>query len=58
MSRIYSVEYTYSARDDMLGMKKYILDTFKYRELCDSFVKKMKEAEKSLKVLPAGYHTV
>ena len=58
MSRIYSVEYTYSARDDMLGMKKYILDTFKYRELGDSFVKKMKEAEKSLKVLPAGYNTV
>ena len=33
----------------MLGMKKYILDTFKYRELGDSFVKKMKEAEKSLR---------
>lgn len=58
MSRIYSVKYTYSARDDMLGMKKYILDTFKYRELGDSFIKKMKEAEKSLNVLPAGYNTV
>ena len=31
----------------MLGMKKYILDTFKYRELGDSFVKKMKEAERN-----------
>ena len=42
----------------MLGMKNYILETFKYRELGDSFVQKMKEAEKSLKVLPAGYNTV
>ena len=57
MSCIYRVEYTYSARDDMLGMKKYILDTFKYRELGDSFIKKMKEAEKSLKVLPTGYNS-
>lgn len=58
MSCIYRVEYTYSARDDMLGMKKYILDTFKYRELGDSFIKKMKEAEKSLKVLPTGYNSI
>lgn len=48
MNRIYSVKYTYSARDDMLGMKKYILDTFKYRELGDSFIKKNERSGKKL----------
>ena len=38
----------------MRNMKKYILDTFKYRELGVSFSKKMKEATKSLKILPTG----
>lgn len=36
-------------RDDMRKMKKYILDTFKYRELGENFTKKMKEAAKELK---------
>ncbi len=32
-AKIYKIKYTYSSRDDMRGMKKYILDNFKYREL-------------------------
>ena len=40
----YKIEYTFSSRDDMRKMKKYILDTFKYRELGENFTKKMKEA--------------
>lgn len=42
----------------MRKMKKYILDTFKYRELGENFTKKMKEATKGLKSLPMGYDTV
>lgn len=54
----YKIEYTFSSRDDMRKMKKYILDTFKYRELGENFTKKMKEAIEGLKTLPAGYDTV
>ena len=39
-------------------MKKYILDTFKYRELGENFTKKMKEAAEGLKTLPTGFDTV
>ena len=42
----------------MRKMKKYILETFKYRELGENFTKKMKEATKALKTLPTGYDTV
>ena len=48
----YKIEYTFSSRDDMRKMKKYILDTFKYRELGENFTKKMKEATEGLKTLP------
>ena len=54
----YKVEYTFSSRDDMRKMKKYILDTFKYRELGENFTKKMKEAAEGLKTLPTGFDTV
>lgn len=33
----YRIEYTFSSRDDMRKMKRYILDTFKYRELGENF---------------------
>ena len=49
MKQNYKIEYTHSGRDDMRKMKKYILDTFKYRELGENFTKKMKEAAKELK---------
>lgn len=54
----YRVEYTFSSRDDMRKMKKYILETFKYRELGENFTKKMKDAAEGLKVLPQGFDTV
>ena len=54
----YKIEYTFSSRDDMRKMKKYILDTFKYRELGDNFTKKMKAAAKELKTLPTGFDKV
>lgn len=53
--KIYKIVYTISSRDDMRQMKKYILDTFKYRELGENFTKKMKEAARDLKTLPTGY---
>ena len=54
-SLTYKIEYTYSSRDDIRGMKEYILKTFKYRELGENFTKKMKEAAKEIKKLPTGY---
>ncbi len=54
----YKIEYTFSSRDDMRKMKKYILDTFKYRELGENFTKKMKEAAEGLKTLPTGFDTI
>lgn len=54
----YKIKYTYSSRDDIRRMKKYILDQFKYRELGENFTRKMKEAANSLKTLPGGYDTI
>lgn len=54
----YEIRYTYSSRDDMRSMKKYILDNFKYRELGESFSKKVKEATDGLKILPKGFDAI
>ena len=54
----YKIKYTNSSRYDMREMKKYILDTFKYRELGKNYTKKMKEATAGLKVMPAGFDTI
>lgn len=58
MKRNYKIEYTFSSRDDMRNMKKYILENFKYRELGENFTQKMKKATNGLKTLPTGFDTV
>lgn len=54
----YRIEYTYSSREDIHKMKKYILDNFQYREYADNFVKRMKVATKGLKIMPASFDTI
>ena len=54
----YRITYTHSSRDDVREIKKYIFDTFKYRELGTNFTKKIKEAAKGLKTLPAKHNTI
>lgn len=54
----YKIEYTFSSRDDMRNMKKYILDTFQYRELGNNFTKKMKGAAQELKAFPTALSTI
>ncbi|MBQ8821018.1 MAG: type II toxin-antitoxin system RelE/ParE family toxin [Lachnospiraceae bacterium] len=54
----YKIEFTFSSRDDMRKMKKYILDTFKYRELGENFTRKMKEATEGLKTLPESFDKI
>jgi plasmid stabilization system protein ParE len=54
----YKLEFTYSSRDDMHSMKKYILENFKYRELGENFTRKMKEASNLLKNHPESYDTI
>lgn len=58
MKRNYKIEYTFSSRDDMRNIKKYILENFKYRELGENFTHKMKKATNGLKTLPTGFDTV
>lgn len=53
--KAYKIQYTYSSRNDMLDMKKYILQTFKYRELGKNFTAKMKKVADVLRFLPTGY---
>lgn len=57
LQKEYRIKYTYSSRDDIRGMKKYILDNFKYRELGENFTKKIKAAVDGLRILPTGYDT-
>ena len=40
---------------DIKSIKKYILDTFKYREYAENFSKKIKNAIKELDSFPRGY---
>lgn len=56
--KTYKIKYTDSSRFDMKEMKKYILNTFKYRELGENFTRKMKEAVAGLKVLPTAFDTI
>lgn len=56
MQKKYKIKYTYSSRDDIRGMKKYILENLKYRELGENFIKKIKTAVDSLKAFPRGIH--
>lgn len=51
----YKVLIARSAQQDVKEKKKYILDTFKYRDLGDNFSKKIKKAAMELEVLPQGH---
>ena len=42
---------------DIKSTKKYILDTFKYREYAENFSKKIKAAIKKLDSFPKGYES-
>lgn len=55
MQKKYKIRYTYSSRDDIRRIKRYILDNFKYRELGENFTKKVKTAVDGLRTLPTGY---
>ncbi len=57
MQKKYKIKYTYSSRDDIRGMKKYILENLKYRELGENFIKKIKTAVDSLKAFPRSNNT-
>lgn len=51
----YKVLIVRSAQQDIKEKKKYIIDTFKYRELGKNFSKKMKKAAIELEILPQGH---
>lgn len=42
---------------DIKSIKKYILDTFKYRDYAENFSKKIKKAIRELDSFPKGYES-
>lgn len=56
MQKSYKIQYTYTSRDDIRRMKRYILDNFKYRELGENFTKKIKTAVDGLRTFPTGHN--
>jgi len=51
----YKIVISRDALLDIKSTKKYILDTFKYREYAENFSKKIKKAIKELDSFPKGY---
>ena len=51
----YKIVISKDALLDIKLTKKYILDTFKYREYAENFSKKIKKAIKELDSFPKGY---
>ena len=51
----YKIVISKEALLDIKSTKKYILDTFKYREYAENFSKKIKKAIKELDSFPRGY---
>ena len=51
----YKIVISKDALWDIKSTKKYILDTFKYREYAENFSKKIKKAIKELDSFPKGY---
>ena len=57
IKQTYQVVVAQSGKQDIKDMKKYIIETFKYRELGENFSKKIKKAAKSLDTFPVGYES-
>lgn len=57
MQKKYEIKYTHSSRDDIRGMKRYILENFRYRELGENFTRKIKAAVDGLRAFPKGHDT-
>lgn len=53
----YKIVLSKDALNDIKLTKKYILDTFQYREYADNFSKKTKKAIKELDCFPKGYES-
>ncbi len=51
----YKIVISKDALVDIKSTKKYILNTFKYREYSENFSKKIKKAIKELDSFPKGY---
>ena len=53
----YKIVISKDALLDIKSTKKYILDTFKYREYAENFSTKIKKAIKELDAFPKGYES-
>jgi len=51
----YKIRLTSDARDDIAQMKRYILETFGYRETAEAFSKNIKEAVRKLSPFSKAY---
>lgn len=51
----YKIRLSFDAKEDIKNTKKYILDTFKYRETAETFSKNIKAAIGKLQPFPEAY---
>ena len=58
MFKNYSIRYTQHAQADVLRIRQYIYNEFKYIELVDRFDKKISKALKKIKNAPNIYKTI
>jgi len=49
LKNAYKIIYSNSSKNDVKEIRRYIIDTFKYRELGKNFTQKVKKALKELK---------
>ena len=54
----YKVVIAQSGKSDIRAMKRYILENFKYRELAENFLRKMKNTMKKLDVFPEAHKPI
>lgn len=55
MMQKYKVRFTYAARNDIAEMKRYILDNFRYIELGQKFLAKIKKGVDEIKIFPHAF---
>ncbi|MDD3252881.1 MAG: type II toxin-antitoxin system RelE/ParE family toxin [Lachnospiraceae bacterium] len=51
----YKIKLSFDAKEDIKNTKRYILETFKYRETAESFSKNIKIAINKLQPFPEAY---
>ena len=57
MDKRYDVVIAESGKIDIIKKKKYILESFKYRDYAENYSSKIRKAAKELETFPYAYQT-